>query len=281
MRAVRPLLIAALTPGLALADPLPAPAPMTPSVEVPTAPLAAVTTTSPSRPEASAGDEDMMLAQRRRRRRRRPRKPGGIDDSDLQQEETLSDLKEEEYEKEAWSTGTAVGLSLLPGGGAGLIYAERPAAATVPYLLSAIGYGLGIAYLVGAFNEDASQVCTHDVDGRVALEECGYGDPGSDRRNERDPRGAPVNGVLPPYFQTQGQYAESTVGEDFDGAKTGVYILAGTYVVTTLLGAVWAASAVADHNDDVRKKVESTVQAPTPIVSYDGRRGFIGLSLDF
>src|SRR5688572_5331802 len=57
-----------------------------------------------------------------------------VDDSDLKDEETLEALKQEEIAKEAWSMGAAIGLSLVPGGGAGLIYAEEPYAAIVPYV---------------------------------------------------------------------------------------------------------------------------------------------------
>ncbi|MFN3201476.1 MAG: hypothetical protein ACE366_23945 [Bradymonadia bacterium] len=278
-RKLNPLALCALIPSLAIADPQPTPSPAVPSAEVPLAPVRAFTAPA-EHPEAGEG-EAIEVAQRRRRRRRRRAAPGGIDDSDLAREETLEELKEEEYEKEAWSVGTAIGLSFIPGGGAGLIYAEKPAASTVPYLLSAIGYGVGIAYFVGAFDESSSVVCNHDIDGRVAFEECSFGDPGSAVRNDRDPRGTPINGQQPPYFQTQGQYTEATIGEDFDGKQTGLIIIAGTYVVTTVLGAVWAASSVSDHNDAVRKKIDSTVQAPKPIVAYDGRRGFLGLSFDF
>lgn len=281
MRAVRPLLLTALTPGLAVAAPPTAP---TLSAEIPKAqPAPPALDALTARWGDATGGEIIEVAQRRRRRRRPAARRGGIDDSDLANEETLEELKEEEYDKESWSMGTAIGLSFIPGGGAGLLYAEKPAAATVPYLLSAIGYGIGVAYIAGVADESSSDICTHVRDGRVPLEECGFGDAGADPavRNSRDQRGEPSSGIFPTYGQTQGEYTNGTVGEDFDGQKTGIIIIAGTYAVTTLLGAVWAASAVSDHNDRVRKKIDSTVQAPRPIVAYDGRRGFFGLAIDF
>ena len=50
---------------------------------------------------------------------------------------------------------------------------------------------------------------------------------------------------------------------------------------TTLLGAAWAGLTVDDHNTALRKNIESTASAPRPIVSYDGRNGYMGLLLDF
>ena len=44
------------------------------------------------------------------------------EDPDLEDDETLEDLMKIEYDKDAWSTSTAIGLSLVPGGGFGLIY---------------------------------------------------------------------------------------------------------------------------------------------------------------
>ena len=43
-----------------------------------------------------------------------------VDDSDLRDEETLQELMQIEYDKDAWSMGAAVGASLLPGAGWGL-----------------------------------------------------------------------------------------------------------------------------------------------------------------
>ena len=55
-----------------------------------------------------------------------------VDDSDLGEEESLDALNKEEIDKSTWSTGAAVGLSLIPGGGFGLVYADKKAASVGP-----------------------------------------------------------------------------------------------------------------------------------------------------
>lgn len=202
-----------------------------------------------------------------------------IDDSDLKDEKTLEDLITDEVEENSWSMGKAIGLSLIPGGGFGLIYAEKKAQSVVPFLLSAIGYGVGIAYLAGIFDEKSERVCVHVRDAEVPLGECSIGrTPGDNQAN--DPRSP--NGMTQ-YFDTQADYQEGVKGEDFKGFDTGVLIMGATYALTTILGAIWAAATVSDHNDRVRKDAESTAEGPSlrPMMAYDGQQGLFGVGLDF
>ena len=199
-----------------------------------------------------------------------------IDDSDLNDEETLEDLQDEEFDQEAWSTGEAVGLSLLPGGGFGLVYAENKPAAVIPMALSAIGYGLGLAYLLGVFNESSTEVCQHETAGVVPVERCSFGtDPDMNKQVDDLAEGGKR------FYQTQQDYTRGTAGEDFDGAKYGIGIIAGTYLFTTAIGAIWSASNVSTHNEEIRKSIESTAQGPQPIVRYDGDQGFLGFAIEF
>ncbi|MCA9537498.1 MAG: hypothetical protein KC620_01340 [Myxococcales bacterium] len=251
-----------LLPGLALAQAAPAP-----SVDPLAAPAPAI-----------------LLAQ--------------VDDADLEREETLEELQNIEYKKDAWSMPAAIGLSMVPGAGWGLIYAEKKAQSTVPFVLSVVGYGVGALYLAGLFDESSEEVCLHDTAGRVDLAECGYGDvefdptkePRTDN-NDIDPRDPQMR----PYFATKGDYTRTTVGEDFDGAKTGLIILGATYAVTSAIGAIWSGSVVAEHNDSLRKDIESTAsrdavarRSPAgqpvnlrPIIGVSDDRGVLGLGFDF
>ena len=216
-----------------------------------------------------------------------------IDDSDLRDEESLKQLMKIEYDKDAWSMSVAVGSSFVPGAGWGLVYTKKKLQAAIPFVLSAVGYGLGIAYMAGAFDTQKTQICTHTRDGRVNLAECGYADITRDANNpdmidnqDADPRSE--NGMTP-YFRTKGDYSTSFANKDFDGFNTGLYVLVGTYIVTTTLGAVWAGSTVAAHNEQLRKDIESTAgRTPTkpkvsaqPILGFDGRRGVLGFALEF
>lgn len=216
-------------------------------------------------PTSAAAPPQVLLAQ--------------VDDSDLKEEKNLEELIEEEYDEKSWSMGKAIGLSLLPGAGYGLVYAEKKAQSVVPFLLSLAGYGVGIAYMLGVFDTTSKDVCVHVRDGEVPLRECGIGKtPGENQAN--DPRS--VGGMVQ-YFDTQNDYQEGVKGEDFDGKDTGVLILGATYVVTTLLGAIWSGAVVADHNDRLRKDLESTAQGPTfrPVMAYDGNNGLFGFGIDF
>ena len=231
----------------------------------------------------------------------------GIDalDADLAEEETLQFLQDKEFNESAQSLGAAIGLSLIPGAGWGLMYADKAAQSTVPFLLSAVGYSLGAMYMAGLFDEEATQICNHVRDGRVGFDECGYGDivfdPNVDQidNNDIDPR----DDMNPPraYFATKSDYEYATRGEDFEGTTTGLIIIGGTYVVTTLIGAVWAGSTVYEFNEQLRKDIESTagrdavvkaddVRAreaaaepapPQPYFGYTGKRGVLGVALEF
>ena len=177
------------------------------------------------------------------------------------------------------------------------MYTKSKYQASVPFTLSAIGYGLGLTYLTGLMDTSATKVCTHKTDGRVSLAECGYGDKARSAETLADPNIKDKNDIDPrsgaamlPYLQTKGDYSPGESGKDFDGKMTGVYILIGTYVVTTAIGAVWSGSNVAQHNDQVRKDIESTVQkgrtnpsrvTATPLLGYDGDRGIVGVNLSF
>ncbi len=203
-----------------------------------------------------------------------------VDDSDLRTEETLKELMDDEYSKKAWSVPKAVALSFLPGAGWGLIYADKKAQATVPFILSAAGYTLAGFYLGGFFDESSKEVCVHVRDDVVGFDECGFAnEPGKNlEADPRDPEGKE-------YFQTEADYKKETAGEDIDGAKTGMIILASTYIGTSLLGAVWSGMVVSDHNDQLRKDIEATVKGPTPIpqpvIAFDGDRGYLGVRLSF
>jgi len=207
----------------------------------------------------------------------------GVDDSDLGDEMTLREFMDDEIAGKSKSIGAAIGLSLVPGGGFGLMYADRKAAAWVPILLSAAGYGLGVAYLAGAFNKSSHQVCTLQKQNTLPLEEChlarteGYKAPDGRDQYSKDPNANDGKA----YFEHKSDYEFATVGEDVDGTKTGLLIIGATYAATTILGAIWSASAVAADNENIRKQVESTVQAPHPFLGYNGRQGLVGLSMGF
>ncbi|MEZ4463305.1 MAG: hypothetical protein R3F60_08640 [bacterium] len=229
--------------------------------------LLAMTGTALAVPPAAAPAPDVVIAQ--------------VDDSDLKEEETLQELMDDEYKGAAWSMGSAIGLSMIPGAGYGLVYAEKKPQSVVPFLLSAVGYGLGAAYLLGAFDETAKEVCLHVRDGKVPLDECAIGGRAGDNQNI-DARSEDMN---TPYFATKADYTRGVQGENFDGKDTGVLILGATYAATTLLGAIWAASTVADHNDRLKKDIESTAQAPSPtfrpIIGGDRSGGLAGFAIDF
>ena len=201
-------------------------------------------------------------------------------DPDVQGEETLKDLWDDEFKKSSQSMGAAIGLSLLPGGGFGLVYAKKKPQAIVPIILSLIGYGVGTAYLLGTFDESSKEVCRRKGDEVVPNDVCGFAmDPLLNKEKDEYANDGSA------YFETASDYEMSVVGEDFDGKMRGLYIIAGTYAATTLLGAIWSASTVAEYNERLRKDIESTTEAPTPLprplIAYDGERGFLGLSLDF
>lgn len=193
------------------------------------------------------------------------------EDPDLEDDESLEDLMKIEYDKDAWSMGTAIGLSLVPGGGFGLLYARKKPQAVIPFLLSTVGYGLGIAYMAGAFDESQSSICTHAIAGRVSPVECTYADippdpeqPNRVDNSNIDPRTcADQNNCsndpnAKRYWQTSGDYTRSTAGRNYSGRTTGLTILAATYVVSSTLGAVWSGMSVRSHNKQLRRDIEST-----------------------
>ena len=218
-----------------------------------------------------------------------------IDDSDLRDEETLDQLMKIEYDRDKMSAGAAIGSSFIPGAGWGLMYAKKPIQAVVPFALSAVGYGLGAAYLFGIFDTEKTEICRHKPSSsRVGDDECRRGTRAFDATNpdlidnqDPDPRSTDK---MTPYFNTQGDYEVTFAGQDFDGVGTGLVILAGTYAVTTALGAVWAGMTVKAHNDQLRKDIEATAQnsrqskpaiVAQPLVAYTGNRGYLGVRLDF
>ncbi len=201
-----------------------------------------------------------------------------VDDSDLGEEETLEDLKKIEYDVDAQSMGAAVGLSLLPGGGWGLMYADQKAQSTVPIVLFVAGAVVGGLYVAGIFDESSKTVCKHARDGKVELDECAIGGRAGENQavDPRDPQ-------MRQYFATQEDYERVKVGDDFDGKNTGLVIIGATYAVTTILGAVWAGLVVADHNAELERSIDSTVKGPSfrPTFSFDGDNGIAGFALDF
>ncbi len=216
-----------------------------------------------------------------------------IDDSDLRDEESLKQLMKIEYDKDAWSMSVAIGSSFVPGAGWGLMYTKKKLQAAVPFTLSIIGYGVGVAYMLGLMDTEATPICNQTRDGRVDGAECGYANIAynaslPNRIDNQDPDPRSIGGMTP-YFRTKGDYATVISGKDFDGFNTGLYIMIGTYVVTTALGAMWAGSTVAAHNEQLRKDIESTAgrtpRSPaikaTPIIGFTGRRGVVGFALEF
>ena len=212
-----------------------------------------------------------------------------VDDSDLADEETLKELNDEEIGKSAWSTGAAVGLSLIPGGGFGLIYAEKKPHSVVPFLLSAAGYTVGALYMAGIFDTSKSTRCVFDGTKKVPESHCYYALDQATQMSDIYPTDDLDNHSTDPndptgkteFYDNGVRYGREERGEDFDGQKTGLYIMAATYGATTLLGAIWSGLTVADHNEEIRKSVESTAQAPTPVMGYDGEKGYLGMVWSF
>ena len=178
------------------------------------------------------------------------------------------------------------------------MYTGNKYAASVPFTLFAIGVGVGATYASGLLDTEAVPICQHVRDGRVNAAECEYQntvrspatlmDPAVKDRQDEDPRS---EGGMLRYYQTGGDYSRVTAGRNFDGLKTGTYILIGTYLMTTAIGAVWAGMNVKEHNDQIRRDIESTVKGQprkdsrdfeaSPLIGYTGDRGVIGFSLTF
>ena len=149
--------------------------------------------------------------------------PVGEDEQlDLESDESLEQLVRIEYDKDAWSMSSAIGLSLVPGGGFGLIYVRKKPQAVVPFLLSSLGYGLGIAYLAGSFDEAQVAVCTTremDECPRLNVDILRFRmtlvSPKEVDNQDIDPRSPSGQ----PYFQTQGDYRRSNSGAKLFGQE--------------------------------------------------------------
>ncbi len=212
---------------------------------------------------------------------------GDVNDNDLLHEETLLELMQIEYDKDAWSMGTAIGLSLLPGGGYGLLYADKPAQSAVPFTIFVVGAAVGAAYLLGAFDDSKSEHCYHVRDGKVSYGECSIGaTPGANQAV--DPRSSnydPIEKTGDKYWKTTGDYYKKITGADFDGKLTGAIILGSSYVVSSLIGAIWAGSTVSDHNTRLRKDIESTASNSMPrlipTAAITNEQSMFGFTLKF
>ena len=214
---------------------------------------------------------------------------------ELKDEETLGDLQNIEYEREALSMSKGILLSFIPGGGWGLLYAKKSIQAIVPFLLSAVGYGIGAVYLSGSFDETQQEVCVHDPSQTtVSYEQCSWGE-GSihpDKYNTYDQLswndingdGQQQQNELKRYFETKGDYRQTTQGNNVNLSDQGLPVILGTYIATSLIGAIWSAVVISQHNKELRKKIESTAQAPIqilPSISYTGQQANAGLTLTF
>ena len=207
---------------------------------------------------------------------------------ELSQEETLEQLQDMEYDRESLSLGRGVTLSLIPGGGFGLLYAGERAQGLLVIALSTVGYVLGIAYASGSMNSEQSEVCVYKKgtpeEDLVQTQVCGWWDGQTypNRYNSVDPRSVdPVNNPEgQKYFQTKTNYTLEQRGEQYDGQGLGLKILIGTYLTSTLIGAIWSGDVILDHNDEVRKRVESTAGL-FPVIHTDGDGTTVGLGLRF
>jgi hypothetical protein len=232
--------------------------------------------TPPSTPVMAAPEPDVLVAQL-------------IDDSDLRNEETLEELHDIEFDREAKSVKRAVTSSFIPGAGWGLLYAKKDAQSVVPFALSVVGYGLGALFLGGVFSQDQTQICQHTREGRVALDECFRGDRADNPENPNIISNLDVDrrssDMATPYFQTKGDYEIQEVGKSIDGQKVGAIVLIATYAITTTIGAMWAGSTIHDYNKQLRRDIESTAQndSPTitPVAAIDRDGGIVGFSVAF
>jgi hypothetical protein len=215
---------------------------------------------------------------------------------ELANEETLEDLQNIEYEREALSVDRGLLLSLIPGGGWSLLYANRRAQGVLMIIGAAVGYSMGAAYLLGVFDESAEQQCILTDSSKnsmfVGKEYCS---PASiihpTDRNANNPAYDPylykddtasdptlrviLKGDQPPsgnyrvplYSEVRELYQGQRRGRDYDGTSTGQVIIASTYALTTVLTAIWTTVEINEQNNELRKRIESTsAQAPLPIV---------------
>ena len=158
---------------------------------------------------------------------------------------------------------------------------------------ASVGYGMGLAYLSGAFDEEGEQtLCIDRLLTREGLYLCWDGvlqpasliHPTNARATmpARDPYlykqsnsptlnvilrndQPPPNGYQVPYFsEVSNFYKEQTRGSDYDGAKTGRDDHFGTYAATTIVSAIWSTVEIREQNKELRKRIESTAQGPRP-----------------
>ena len=91
--------------------------------------------------------ESGLLAQNYRSYR-----PVGEDEQlDLESDESLEQLMQIEYDRDAWSMSSAIGLSLVPGGGFGLIYVRKKTAGCCSISTFVFGVWVGHCLLGGIF----------------------------------------------------------------------------------------------------------------------------------
>lgn len=215
---------------------------------------------------------------------------------EMSEEESLVDLQNIEYERDALSHSRGLLLSAIPGAGWSMIYANRKAQGILMIAGSIAGYALGVAYMAGTFDESVEVTCNlnaYDINTQskaslaVGSEFCrpkseihptnpaatmpyrdtnllrNYGAPEQTRvifRTENVPAG-----YSPPQFnEVREYYQEQTRGQKYDGTTDGQIIIATTYAVTTVLAAVWSWVEINEQNNDLRKRIESTAQGSSP-----------------
>ena len=189
---------------------------------------------------------------------------------ELEEEETLEDLQNLEFELEALSMGKGVALSFIPSGGLGLMYAGDGIKSLLPIALSLAGYGAAIAMGSGVFDQSAQDVCVFREDQPdekfVTFETCFKGEatPENPRQHlEQDLRADPTGNLR--FFETKNEYSVRTQGRDINRSELALPIAGVTYLVTTVIGITLTAIKISEHNDEIRKKIESTAQAPIKI----------------
>jgi hypothetical protein len=204
--------------------------------------------------------------------------------NELSGEETLGQLQQLEFQRESLSVGKAIALSLIPGGGWGLLYARKRAQSFVPIITSLVGYTVGMLYASGQLDQKATDVCVYKPTNIVQkdIEVCSYYDAKLhlDKYLALDTN----DGTGKTYYETRNDYTIQTKGTNYDGSAFGLQMILGTYVATSILGAVWATIEVNEHNDEVRKKVESTAELKykfVPMVQYNGSGAQMGFGFQF
>lgn len=207
---------------------------------------------------------------------------------ELAEEETLQELQDMEFDRESLSVGRGITLSLIPGGGFGLLYAGHKAQGFLTIALSAVGYVIGIAYASGSLDSTQTDVCVYKKgtieEETLQKEICSYWDGNiyPNLYNSVDPRSTdPMNpNVTKKYFETRPNYTLEKRGEQYDGKGLGVKVLIATYVASTLFGSIWSGKVIMEHNDEIRKRVESTAGL-FPVIDTNSDRTTVGLGIRF